>query len=62
MIGIGQRLQMRDVVCTPIRSWRDRVFAAVAFFSVAGFVAFVLTLIVTDIFYINAKAVFGLCL
>jgi molybdate transport system permease protein len=48
---------MKDVVCTPIRGWRDRVFAAATLFFVAAFVAFVLVLIVTDAFYINAKAV-----
>lgn len=41
----------------PIRGWRDRLFAAATLFFVAAFTAFVLTLIITDIFYIDKKAV-----
>lgn len=48
---------MKNFVYTPVRGWRDRVFAAATFFFVAAFVAFVLILIVTDIFYINRGAV-----
>ena len=41
----------------PTRGWRDRLFAAAMLFFVAAFTAFVLTLIITDIFYIDKKAV-----
>ena len=42
---------------TPIRGWRDRVFSATAFFFVSVFMLFVLVLIVTDVFYVDKKAV-----
>lgn len=48
---------MKDAVSTPVRGWRDRIFAAVIFFFVAIFVTFVLVLIITDVFYIDKKAV-----
>jgi molybdate transport system permease protein len=57
MIGIGERFQMESFVYTPIRGWRDYIFTAAAFFFVSAFVAFVLILIITDIFYIDKKAV-----
>jgi molybdate transport system permease protein len=38
-------------------SWRSRIFAAVCFLFLAGFVTFVLLLIIADIFYIDKKAV-----
>lgn len=41
----------------PVRGWRDRIFSAVAFFFVSVFIVFVLTLIITDIFYVDKKAV-----
>ncbi|MHC4116316.1 MAG: ABC transporter permease [Planctomycetota bacterium] len=41
----------------PVRGWRDRVFSATAFFFVSVFMLFVLVLIVTDIFYVDKKAV-----
>ena len=40
-----------------MRGWRDRIFAVVFFFFVVIFTLFVLTLIITDIFYIDKKAV-----
>ncbi len=40
-----------------MRGWRDKIFAMVFFFFVAVFTLFVLTLIITDIFYINKEAV-----
>lgn len=48
---------MRTVVETPVRGWRDRIFSAAAFFFVAVFVISILTLIITDIFYVDKKAV-----
>ena len=48
---------MKAVVDTPVRGWRDRVFSAAAFFFVSVFIIFVLTLIITDIFYVDKKAV-----
>jgi molybdate transport system permease protein len=48
---------MRSATNTPVRGWRDRVFSAAAFLFVSVFVAFVLVLIVTDVFYIDRKAV-----
>ncbi|MFH1718374.1 MAG: ABC transporter permease [Planctomycetota bacterium] len=48
---------MKTATNTPVRGWRDRVFSAVAFFFVAVFVVFVLVLIVTDVFYVDKKAV-----
>lgn len=48
---------MKNLVCTPVRGWRDRVFSAATFFFVAAFVVFVLVLIVSDILYIDNKAV-----
>jgi len=41
----------------PVRGWRDRVFAAATFFFVCVFIIFVLTLIITDVFYIDKEAV-----
>ncbi len=48
---------MKTAVNTPVRGWRDRVFSAVAFFFVSVFIIFVLALIVTDVFYVDKKAV-----
>ena len=48
---------MKAVVNTPVRGWRDRVFSAVTFVFVSVFIIFVLTLIVTDLFYIDKKAI-----
>ncbi len=48
---------MKTVVETPVRGWRDRIFSAAPFFFVSVFVIFVLTLIITDIFYVDKKAV-----
>jgi len=42
---------------SPVKGWRDRVFDAAVFFFVCVFVVFVLILIVSDVFYINKKAV-----
>ncbi|MHC4571974.1 MAG: ABC transporter permease [Planctomycetota bacterium] len=42
---------------SPVRAWRGRIFAAVGFFFVIVFITFVLTLIITDVFYIDKKAV-----
>ena len=50
-------LAMKAVVDTPVRGWRDRVFSAAAFFFVSVFIIFVLTLIITDVFYVDKKAV-----
>ncbi len=50
-------LVMKAVLDTPVRGWRDRIFSAAAFFFVSVFVIFVLTLIITDIFYVDKKAV-----
>jgi molybdate transport system permease protein len=41
----------------PVKSWRSRLFAAACFVFVVIFVAFVLLLIIADIFYIDSKAV-----
>ena len=48
---------MKAAMNTPVRGWRDRVFSAAAFFFVSVFVVFVLVLIVTDVFYVDRKAV-----
>ena len=40
----------------PVRGWRDRVFAAGFFFFVGVFILFVLTLILTDVLYIDRQA------
>ena len=50
-------LAMKTVLDTPVRGWRDRIFSAAAFFFVSVFVIFILTLIITDIFYVDRKAV-----
>jgi len=42
---------------SPVRSRRDNIFAAAFFLFVAVFVIFILTLIISDIFYIDKKAV-----
>lgn len=42
---------------SPVRAWRDRIFAAVFFFFTAVFVTFILTLIITDILYIDKKTI-----
>jgi len=42
---------------TPVRSWRDRAFAAGTFFFLSAFLILVLGLIVTDAFYIDKNAV-----
>ena len=55
LCGFG--LIMRTGVETPVRGWRDRIFSAAAFFFVSVFVIFVLTLIITDIFYVDKKAI-----
>jgi len=57
MIGIGEKFQMKNFVYTPVRGWRDRVFSAAAFFFVSVFIIFILMLIVTDVFYVDKKAV-----
>lgn len=41
----------------PVRGWRDRLFAACVFFFVGTFILLVLTLILTDVFYIDRQAV-----
>lgn len=48
---------MKAVVDTPVRGWHDRVFSTAAFFFTAVFIIFILTLIVTDVFYVDKKAV-----
>ncbi len=48
---------MKAAMNTPVRGWRDRVFSAVAFFFVCVFITFVLVLIVTDVLYVDRKAV-----
>jgi molybdate transport system permease protein len=48
---------MKASTNTPVKGWRDRVFSAVAFLFVSVFILFVLVLIVTDVFYVNKKAV-----
>jgi molybdate transport system permease protein len=48
---------MKVATNTPVRGWRDRLFSAAAFFFIAVFTIFVLTLIVTDVFYIDKKAI-----
>lgn len=48
---------MKTAMNTPVRGWRDRVFSATAFFFVSVFMVFVLTLIVTDVFYVDKKAI-----
>jgi molybdate transport system permease protein len=42
---------------TPVKGWRDRIFSAAALFFVSVFIIFVLTLIITDVFYVDKKAV-----
>jgi molybdate transport system permease protein len=41
----------------PVRGWRDRIFSAAAFFFVSVFMLFVVVLIVTDVFYVDKKAI-----
>ena len=41
---------------TPVAGWRDRLFAGLFFLVVLLFLVFVLTLIVTDLFYIDRSA------
>ncbi|MHC4461029.1 MAG: ABC transporter permease [Planctomycetota bacterium] len=41
----------------PVKSWRGRLFVAAGFVFVVVFVAFILLLIIADIFYIDSKAV-----
>jgi molybdate transport system permease protein len=48
---------MKAAMNTPVKGWRDRIFSAAAFFFVSVFIIFVLTLIVTDVFYVNKKAI-----
>jgi len=48
---------MKMALNTPVRGWRSRLFAALVFFFVSVFVIFILTLIITDVFYINKEAV-----
>ena len=48
---------MKTLSETPVRGWRDRIFSAAAFFFVSVFIIFVLTLIITDILYVDKKAV-----
>ncbi len=48
---------MKTAMNTPVRGWRDRVFSATAFFFVSVFMLFVLALIVTDVFYVDKKAI-----
>ena len=48
---------MKIAANTPVRGWRDRIFSAAAFFFVSVFIVFVLGLILTDVFYVNKKAV-----
>ena len=48
---------MKPTKDNPVSGWRGRIFAAGAFFFVALFVIFVLTLIIADILYIDRKAV-----
>jgi molybdate transport system permease protein len=48
---------MKAAMNIPVRGWRDRVFSAAAFLFVSVFVVFVLVLIVTDVFYVDRKAV-----
>ncbi len=42
---------------SPVKGWRGRVFAAAGFFFLIVFLMFILLLIITDIFYIDKKAV-----
>ncbi len=48
---------MKTAMNTPVRGWRDRIFSAATLFFVSVFIIFVLTLIVTDIFYVDKEAV-----
>jgi molybdate transport system permease protein len=48
---------MRTAVNIPVRGWRDRIFSAAAFFFVSVFIIFVLGLILTDVFYVDKKAI-----
>jgi len=48
---------MKAAMNTPVKGWRDRIFSAVALFFVSVFIIFVLTLIVTDVFYIDRKTI-----
>ncbi|MBN2137657.1 MAG: ABC transporter permease [Sedimentisphaerales bacterium] len=48
---------MSNACNSPLRSWRDIVFAAAALAFLIVFVAFVLLLIIADAFYIDRKAV-----
>jgi len=48
---------MKASANTPVRGWRDRAFSAATFFFVCVFIVFVLVLVVTDILYVDRKAV-----
>lgn len=48
---------MNPAMNTPVKGWRDRVFSAVTFLFVSVFLVFVLVLILTDVFYVDKKAV-----
>ncbi len=48
---------MRPSSVQPVSGWRGRIFAAAGFFFVALFVVFILTLIITDAFYIHREAI-----
>lgn len=48
---------MKAAINTPVRGWRDRVFSAATFFFVSVFILIVLVLIVTDVLYVDRKAV-----
>ncbi|TSA53459.1 MAG: ABC transporter permease subunit [Planctomycetaceae bacterium] len=48
---------MRTAANNPVRGWRDRIFSAATFFFVSVFIVFVLGLILTDVFYVDKKAV-----
>ena len=48
---------MSTAANNPVRGWRDRLFSAAAFFFVSVFIVFILGLILTDVFYVDRKAV-----
>ena len=48
---------MKTAANIPVRGWRDRIFSVAAFFFVSVFIVFIVGLILTDVFYINRKAV-----
>ena len=48
---------MVAVANSPMRGWRDKIFAIVFSLFVAAFTIFVLALIITDIFYIDRKSI-----